>query len=235
MPADPAQLDHDHLWHPFTQQQGWSEEEPLLIERGEGSYLIDVDGRRYIDGTSSLWCNVHGHRHPAIDRAVQRAARPRRPLDHARPLPPRRRRAGGAPGRDRPARPLPRLLLRLRLDRGRDRPEDGLPVPGPARRRARPPHLLRQAARGLPRRHDRLGLGRRHRPLPRRLRAAAVRDPRRRARRRRRPRARPRRPRRGGRGGDRRAAGPGRGRDPGPAARLPARGPRALRRATACC
>ena len=37
MPADPAQLDHDHLWHPFTQQQGWSEEEPLLIERGEGS------------------------------------------------------------------------------------------------------------------------------------------------------------------------------------------------------
>jgi adenosylmethionine-8-amino-7-oxononanoate aminotransferase len=70
MPADPAQLDHDHLWHPFTQQQGWSEEEPLLIERGEGSYVIDVDGRRYIDGTSSLWCNVHGHRHPAIDRAV---------------------------------------------------------------------------------------------------------------------------------------------------------------------
>jgi adenosylmethionine---8-amino-7-oxononanoate aminotransferase len=70
MPADPAQLDHDHLWHPFTQQQGWSEEEPLLIERAEGSHVIDVDGRRYIDGTSSLWCNVHGHRHPAIDRAV---------------------------------------------------------------------------------------------------------------------------------------------------------------------
>jgi adenosylmethionine-8-amino-7-oxononanoate aminotransferase len=70
MPADPAQLDHDHLWHPFTQQQGWSEEEPLLIERGEGSHLIDVDGRAYIDGTSSLWCNVHGHCHPAIDKAV---------------------------------------------------------------------------------------------------------------------------------------------------------------------
>jgi adenosylmethionine-8-amino-7-oxononanoate aminotransferase len=68
--ADPAQLDRDHLWHPFTQQQGWSEEEPLLIERGEGSHLVDVDGRRYIDGTSSLWCNIHGHRHPAIDRAV---------------------------------------------------------------------------------------------------------------------------------------------------------------------
>ena len=70
MSADPAQLDQDHLWHPFTQQQGWSEEEPLLIERGEGSYLYDGDGRAYIDGTSSLWCNVHGHRHPVIDRAV---------------------------------------------------------------------------------------------------------------------------------------------------------------------
>jgi adenosylmethionine---8-amino-7-oxononanoate aminotransferase len=70
MPVDPAQLDQDHLWHPFTQQQGWSEEEPLLIDRGEGSYVIDVDGRRYLDGTSSLWCNVHGHRHPEIDRAV---------------------------------------------------------------------------------------------------------------------------------------------------------------------
>jgi adenosylmethionine-8-amino-7-oxononanoate aminotransferase len=71
LPADPAQLDHDHLWHPFTQQQGWSEEEPLVIERAEGSYVIDTDGRRYIDGTSSLWCNVHGHRHPVIDQAVR--------------------------------------------------------------------------------------------------------------------------------------------------------------------
>ncbi|HEU0024524.1 MAG TPA: adenosylmethionine--8-amino-7-oxononanoate transaminase, partial [Thermoleophilaceae bacterium] len=44
---------------------------PLLIERGEGSHLIDADGRRYIDGTSSLWCNVHGHRHAGIDAAVQ--------------------------------------------------------------------------------------------------------------------------------------------------------------------
>jgi adenosylmethionine-8-amino-7-oxononanoate aminotransferase len=71
MPADPAQLDHDHLWHPFTQQRGWSEEEPLVVERAEGSHLFDGDGRRYIDGTSSLWCNVHGHCHPVIDRAVR--------------------------------------------------------------------------------------------------------------------------------------------------------------------
>jgi adenosylmethionine---8-amino-7-oxononanoate aminotransferase len=68
--VDHAQLDRDHLWHPFTQQRGWREEEPLLIERGEGSYLFDIDGRRYLDGVSSLWCNVHGHRHAGIDAAV---------------------------------------------------------------------------------------------------------------------------------------------------------------------
>jgi adenosylmethionine---8-amino-7-oxononanoate aminotransferase len=71
MSVDHAQLDRDHLWHPFTQQQGWVEEEPLMIERAEGAQLIDSDGRRYIDGVSSLWCNVHGHRHPGIDTAMR--------------------------------------------------------------------------------------------------------------------------------------------------------------------
>jgi adenosylmethionine-8-amino-7-oxononanoate aminotransferase len=71
VPPDHAQLDRDNVWHPFTQQQGWSEEEPLVIERGEGSYLVDIAGRRYLDGTAALWCNVHGHGHPAIDRAVR--------------------------------------------------------------------------------------------------------------------------------------------------------------------
>ncbi|HEY5814840.1 MAG TPA: adenosylmethionine--8-amino-7-oxononanoate transaminase [Solirubrobacterales bacterium] len=71
MPVDHAQLDRDHLWHPFTQQQGWVEEEPLMIDRAEGAQLIDSEGRRYIDGVSSLWCNVHGHRHPGIDAAVR--------------------------------------------------------------------------------------------------------------------------------------------------------------------
>jgi adenosylmethionine-8-amino-7-oxononanoate aminotransferase len=47
------------------------EEEPLMIDRAEGVELIDTDGRRYLDGVSSLWCNVHGHRHPAIDEAVR--------------------------------------------------------------------------------------------------------------------------------------------------------------------
>ena len=65
-----ADLDHSHLWHPFTQQRDWCLEEPLEIERAEGTDLIDVEGNRYIDGVSSLWCNVHGHRHPLIDQAV---------------------------------------------------------------------------------------------------------------------------------------------------------------------
>jgi adenosylmethionine-8-amino-7-oxononanoate aminotransferase len=71
MSVDHAQLDRDHLWHPFTQQLGWVEEEPLMIELAEGAQLIDGEGRRYIDGVSSLWCNVHGHRHAGIDAAVR--------------------------------------------------------------------------------------------------------------------------------------------------------------------
>ena len=63
--------DRECLWHPFTQQRGWTDEEPLMIERAEGTDLIDTAGRRYIDGVSSLWANVHGHRHPRIDAAVR--------------------------------------------------------------------------------------------------------------------------------------------------------------------
>jgi adenosylmethionine---8-amino-7-oxononanoate aminotransferase len=66
-----GRLDHDHLWHPFTQQRDWVAEEPLMIEAADGSELIDSEGRRYLDGVSSLWCNVHGHRHPRIDGAVR--------------------------------------------------------------------------------------------------------------------------------------------------------------------
>ncbi|HEY0632347.1 MAG TPA: adenosylmethionine--8-amino-7-oxononanoate transaminase [Thermoleophilaceae bacterium] len=68
---DLAADDRRFLWHPFTQQQGWDEEDAPIIERAERCELIDVYGRRYIDGVSSLWCNVHGHRHPAIDIAVR--------------------------------------------------------------------------------------------------------------------------------------------------------------------
>jgi adenosylmethionine---8-amino-7-oxononanoate aminotransferase len=68
---DLVAADRAHLWHPFTQQRGWMDEPPVIVERAEGTDLIDVDGRRYIDGVSSLWCNVHGHAHPRIDAAVR--------------------------------------------------------------------------------------------------------------------------------------------------------------------
>jgi adenosylmethionine---8-amino-7-oxononanoate aminotransferase len=69
--VDLVSADRAFLWHPFTQQRGWEAEEPLIVERAEGTDLIDTRGRRYIDGVSSLWCNVHGHRHPRIDAALR--------------------------------------------------------------------------------------------------------------------------------------------------------------------
>lgn len=60
--------DRRHVWHAFTQM---AEYEPLVIERAEGRTLVDMAGREYLDGVSSLWCNVHGHRHPRIDAAIR--------------------------------------------------------------------------------------------------------------------------------------------------------------------
>ncbi len=64
-------LDRAHLWHPFTQMAAWSRGRPIVIAAGEGEFLIDTEGRRYLDGVSSLWCNLHGHRRPEIDAAVR--------------------------------------------------------------------------------------------------------------------------------------------------------------------
>ena len=66
-----AQKDKRYLWHPFTQMKDWEKEDILIIERAEGVYLEDVQGRRYLDGVSSLWCNVHGHCVPEIDQAIR--------------------------------------------------------------------------------------------------------------------------------------------------------------------
>jgi adenosylmethionine---8-amino-7-oxononanoate aminotransferase len=66
--SDLAALDRRVLWHPFTQMAEWS---PLVIASGDGNFLIDSDGRRYLDGVSSLWANVHGHRHPRLDKALK--------------------------------------------------------------------------------------------------------------------------------------------------------------------
>ena len=65
-----ARWDREHLWHPFTQMRGFREEELLIITRGQGNYLFDIEGNRYLDGVSSLWANLHGHRRPELERAV---------------------------------------------------------------------------------------------------------------------------------------------------------------------
>lgn len=64
-------LDKRYAWHPFTQMKEWCEGPIVVIDRAQGNWLIDTRGRRYLDGVSSLWCNVHGHRVPSIDRAVR--------------------------------------------------------------------------------------------------------------------------------------------------------------------
>jgi adenosylmethionine-8-amino-7-oxononanoate aminotransferase len=65
---DLRQLDQRIMWHPFTQMAEW---DPLVIVSGDGNYLVDREGHRYFDGVSSLWCNLHGHRHPRLDRALR--------------------------------------------------------------------------------------------------------------------------------------------------------------------
>jgi adenosylmethionine-8-amino-7-oxononanoate aminotransferase len=67
-PSDLRDWDRCHHWHAFTQMADY---EPLIIERAKGCRLIDIDGREYIDGASSMWCNVHGHNHPRIDAAIR--------------------------------------------------------------------------------------------------------------------------------------------------------------------
>ena len=66
-----ANTDHRYLWHPFTQMKQWLAEEPVIIESGEGAVLRDVAGKEYIDANSSIWTNLHGHRHPKITQAIK--------------------------------------------------------------------------------------------------------------------------------------------------------------------
>lgn len=68
-------LDKKYIWHPFTQQSEWINDfpsEPLIISRAKGVYLYDSKGERYLDGVSSLWANLHGHRNSMLDRAVRK-------------------------------------------------------------------------------------------------------------------------------------------------------------------
>ena len=66
-----VEWDKKYVWHPFTQMKDWLTDEPLVIDRAKGSYLIDTKGNRYLDGVSSLWVNVHGHGHRIVNARVR--------------------------------------------------------------------------------------------------------------------------------------------------------------------
>lgn len=67
---DLERWDREHLWHPFTPMLDHVAGRPLIIEKAHGCFLVDLDGNEYIDGVSSLWCNVFGHRVPELDAAI---------------------------------------------------------------------------------------------------------------------------------------------------------------------
>src|SRR6185503_6142348 len=67
-----ARLDQQYVWHPFTQMRDWLKREPIVIVSGRGAVLRDQRGRRYLDGNSSIWTNLHGHNHPKLNAAVAR-------------------------------------------------------------------------------------------------------------------------------------------------------------------
>src|SRR5512139_1290950 len=66
-----AKLDHQFLWHPFTQMRDWLKQEPIVIQEAQGAVLRDVYGREYLDANSSIWTNLHGHKHPRINAAIK--------------------------------------------------------------------------------------------------------------------------------------------------------------------
>lgn len=66
-----AQLDHQYVWHPFTQMRDWLRQEPIVIVAGRGAVLQDVHGREYLDANASIWTNLHGHNHPRINAAIR--------------------------------------------------------------------------------------------------------------------------------------------------------------------
>ena len=66
------EYDLEYIWHPFTQMKEYKEEEPIVIEDSDGVYLIDSEGNKYIDGVSSLWVNIHGHKAEKINNAIKK-------------------------------------------------------------------------------------------------------------------------------------------------------------------
>jgi adenosylmethionine---8-amino-7-oxononanoate aminotransferase len=70
-----AELDHRHVWHPFTQMKDWLAREPIVIVSGNGAVLRDAHGREYLDANSSIWTNLHGHNHPKLNAALAKQLR----------------------------------------------------------------------------------------------------------------------------------------------------------------
>ena len=68
------EADRAHAWHPFTDQEEWESQDPLVIVRGKGSWLFDSNDECYLDANSSIWTNIHGHGHPKIVEAIQEQA-----------------------------------------------------------------------------------------------------------------------------------------------------------------
>src|SRR5688572_30711269 len=67
-----AKLDRRHVWHPFTQMRDWLGREPVVITSGKGAVLRDAKNGEYLDANSSIWTNLHGHNHPALNSAMRR-------------------------------------------------------------------------------------------------------------------------------------------------------------------
>ncbi len=69
------EADKKYIWHPFTQMKEWLEETPIIISEGRDCFIKDIYGRWYLDGVSSLWVNIFGHRKKEIDEAIKKTGR----------------------------------------------------------------------------------------------------------------------------------------------------------------
>ena len=168
MVTDLFQADQRHVWHPFTQHAWWPTDDPLVISRADGVWLYDDQGRKYIDGFSSLWVTVHGHNEPAINEAIARQART---LDHSTFLgfthEPGIRLAEELVARS--PKPLSRVFF---AGDGSSAVEAGIKMAYQAKlQQGEQRPLYVHVAEGLPRRHARRRVRRRDRPVPSHLRA----------------------------------------------------------------
>ena len=67
-----SERDLEYIWHPCSQMKDYEDLPPIVVDRGEGIFLYDVDGNRYIDVISSWWCNLLGHCNPRINEAIKK-------------------------------------------------------------------------------------------------------------------------------------------------------------------